>query len=300
MQTDSKLDLENFEVPPCTLTGKVNYDDFPIGSFHLNLAPPIRVARCRVTGMLYLCPRPNRKNRELFLQGQIPGILKEYGLKSHDYASVEETRVDDFSKRINMFNELYKGVRERVLIDVGTSGGAFLDVASKNGWHVKGIEPFMEDVLKCQTKGHDVVQGMAESLPYKDGSAEVIHTSHVFEHLEDPLTAAREAYRVLKPGGMLFIEVPNQLDNFGFRRDMLFGTVQQRKRSITSIHHLWFFGRKTLYLLLQEAGFENIKIENSFFTPAKGWRYPFSVVSHLLANFFYGSYIIRGYGFKGK
>lgn len=294
------IDSENFEVPPCTITGKVNYEDFPWGAYHLNLADPIRVARCRDTGLLYLCPRPSRKNREAMFQGIIPDALSEYGKKGYNYASVDEMRINDFTNRVDIFNSLFKDRATKTLLDVGTSGGALLDVASKGGWSIKGIEPFMDDVLKCQLKGHDVIQGLAESLPYADASFDIVHTSHVFEHLEDPLKAAQEALRVLKPGGLLFIEVPNQLDNFGFRRDMFFHSVSQRKRGITSIHHLWFFGRKPLSQLLLTAGFEKVSVKNCFAPPAKGWRYPFSMMSHLIGNFFYGSYIIRGYGFKRK
>ncbi len=294
------IDSENFEVPPCTITGRINYEDFPSGAYHLNLADPIRVVRCKDTGMLYLCPRPSRKNREAMLQGIIPEALAEYGKKGYNYASVDELRINDFTNRIDIFNSLFKDRPTKTLLDVGTSGGALLDVASKGGWSVKGIEPFMEDVLKCQAKGHDVIQGLAEALPYAEASFDIVHTSHVFEHLEDPLKAAQEALRVLKPGGLLFIEVPNQLDNFGFRRDMFFNSVPQRKRGITSIHHLWFFGRKPLAQLLATAGFEKVKVDNCFAPPARGWRYPFSLLSHVLGNFFYGSYIIRGYGFKRK
>jgi SAM-dependent methyltransferase len=298
MSDEKVIDLENFEVPACTLTGKVNHKTFKWGNYHLNLVPPIEVAKCRETGMLYLCPRPNRKNRELMLQGVVPAPLSEYGKKGYNYGSVEELRINDFEKRIEVFNKIFSDRSSPSLLDVGTSGGAFLDVAAKKGWSVKGIEPFVDDVKKCQAKGHDVIVGLAENLPYADNSFDVVHTSHVFEHLENPLAAAKEANRVLKPGGLLFIEVPNQLDNFGFRRDMLFRNVSQRKRGITSIHHLWFFGRKTLSLLLKTSGFSDVVIRNAFTPPAKGWRYPFSLMSHILGNLFYGSYIIRGYAFK--
>lgn len=294
------LDTDNFEIPPCTLTGKTNYEDFPWGAYHLNLTDPIRVARCKDTGMLYLCPRPNKKNRDSILQGIIPKALADYGSKGYNYATVEELRINDFTNRIVIFNKIFKEEQSRTLLDVGTSGGALLDVASKSGWKVQGIEPFLEDVKKCQAKGHDVVQGYAESLPYADNTFDVVHTSHVFEHLEDPLLAAREAYRVLKPGGLLFIEVPNQLDNFGFHRDMFLRNVKQRKRDIASIHHLWFFGKGTLRQLYQRAGFTTIRVVNKHHKTFGGWRLPFSLLSKALSNLFYGTYIIRGFGFKPK
>lgn len=288
---------ENFEIPPCTLTGNFDYKDFPWGAYHLNLANPLRVVKCKETGMLYLCPRPSKVNRQLMLQGTLPTSLGEYGVSTYNYAAVDSLRSTDFEERIKRFNKIFTNSRRKVL-DIGTSSGMFMEAAIREGWHAEGIEPFQDDVDTCLKKGLLVRQGIAESLPFPDNSFDLIHTSHVFEHLEDPLKAGKEAYRVLKPGGLIFIEVPNQLDNFGFRRDMLFHMVQQRKRDISSIHHLWFFGRKTLRVLLDRSGFENVVIENKFHKPFPGWRFVFSLASILMARMAFGSYIIRGYGYK--
>lgn len=293
------IDTDNFEIPACALTGKKEYDDFAWGAHHLNLVPPIRVSKCRETGMLYLCPRPNKKNRTSMLEGVLPDALREYGEQIYDYASVDKLRSNDFEERMKILDALYKG-EDRSILDVGTSAGNFIEIALRHSWKVKGVEPFPDDVKRCIDKGFDVVQGLAEELPFEDNTFDVVHTSHVFEHLEDPLQAAREAFRVLKPGGMLFIEVPNQLDNFGFHRDMLFGAVQQRKRGIASIHHLWFFGRGTLKILYEKAGFSKVKIVNKHHKTFGGWRAPFSFFSKTMSNIIYGTYIIRGFGVKPK
>lgn len=293
------IDHQNFEIPACALTGKRDYDDYPWGAYHLNLAPPIRVAKCRDTGLLYLCPRPSKSNREAMLVGILPEALREYGDRIYNYAAVDRLRSSDFEERIQIFNTLYS-YSGRSILDVGTSSGSFMEIAIRRGWRASGLEPFPDDVNICLDKGLDVVQGLAESLPYPDNTFDVVHTSHVFEHLEDPLLAAKEAWRVLKPGGLLFIEVPNQLDNFGFHRDMFFRRVSQRKRDIASIHHLWFFGRKTLYELYKRAAFTNIRVVNKHHKPFGGWRLPFSLISQGLSNLLYGTYIIRGFGYKPK
>ncbi|MBL7843313.1 MAG: class I SAM-dependent methyltransferase [Cyclobacteriaceae bacterium] len=249
--------------------------------------------------MLYLCPRPSKKNRDQMLKGILPDALREYGERTYNYAAVDKLRSYDFEERVHILDTLFTHPGKSIL-DVGTSSGSFMEIALRHGWLAKGLEPFPDDVKVCREKGLDVIQGLAEALPYPDNSFDVVHTSHVFEHLEDPLQAAREAYRVLKPGGLLFIEVPNQLDNFGFHRDMLFRNVSQRKRDIASIHHLWFFGRKTLFELYNRAAFTNIRIVNKHHKPFGGWRLPFSLISRGLSNLFYGTYIIRGFGFKPK
>ncbi len=51
----------------------------------------------------------------------------------------------------------------------------------------------------------DVV-GDAHRLPFPDGLFEAAITFNTFEHLRDPASAARELYRVLKPGGRLLLQ----------------------------------------------------------------------------------------------
>jgi ubiquinone/menaquinone biosynthesis C-methylase UbiE len=49
-------------------------------------------------------------------------------------------------------------------------------------------------------------------LPYADASIDVACTLEVVEHVEDQFEFARELYRVLKPGGVVFISTPNVLN----------------------------------------------------------------------------------------
>lgn len=46
------------------------------------------------------------------------------------------------------------------------------------------------------------------ALPVLDASIDFIFISHVLEHIEDDRRAIQEMYRILRPGGAAFIEVP--------------------------------------------------------------------------------------------
>jgi SAM-dependent methyltransferase len=50
--------------------------------------------------------------------------------------------------------------------------------------------------------------GDIHNLPFDDNSQEAIICLAVLEHVENPIKAAKELYRVLKPGGFLFVYVP--------------------------------------------------------------------------------------------
>jgi SAM-dependent methyltransferase len=83
-----------------------------------------------------------------------------------------------------------------------------------------GNKPFSDVVraLKCVYVGVDVANGFyaekpdivgsATSVPVPDGTADIVLSSQVLEHLENPLDALREAHRILKPGGIFLCSFP--------------------------------------------------------------------------------------------
>lgn len=55
---------------------------------------------------------------------------------------------------------------------------------------------------------HPDIVGDVQNLPFKDDTQEAIICNAVLEHVENPIQAAQEMYRVLKPGGYCLIFVP--------------------------------------------------------------------------------------------
>jgi len=54
---------------------------------------------------------------------------------------------------------------------------------------------------------------VGEKLPFQDDEFDFVNMSEVIEHVEDPKKVMSEVYRVLKPGGKVYVSVPNR---FGF------------------------------------------------------------------------------------
>jgi SAM-dependent methyltransferase len=238
------------------------------------------------------------------MKGKMPHNLHDYGNKPADYGSVTSNRAGIFENRVGaLLENLEKQAlveEEAQLLDVGASIGTFIHIARSNGLNAYGVEPSMHGSVSARSNGLIVPQGKAEALPYKNEVFDIVHAHHVFEHLEDPFIAAKEVLRVLKPGGLLFIEVPNQFDNIMFRRDIWLKRVPQRQRNIRSIHHLWFFSRKTVRKLLEQAGFTEIKVYDTYGWPPKGWRAPFTILTRIIGYFFFGGYFLSAYGFKSR
>jgi len=296
-------DLENrkidfWEIPNCIFCEKIVSHHFKPGTHHLNLKPPLQVVRCPDCHLLFLSPRPGKKLRKELMMGIVPNELSSYDQKTANYSIVNKGRKPLFDKRLELLDSLTKyKTNETRILDIGASGGAFVDQAKEFGWQAFGIEP-SNPCAEKNVEHQDIVQSIAENLPYPENNFDIVHANHVFEHFINPLQAANEVFRVLKPGGLLFIEVPNQLDNIMFLRDNLFNRIPQRKRNIRSIHHLYFFSIRTLKLLLESANFSNIKINDYYSWTSRGWRSFFSLLTRFFGLFFGGGDRLQAWAYK--
>ena len=71
-----------------------------------------------------------------------------------------------------------------------------------------GIDGFPDFKTVDFTDG-DISCDLNQPWPIESNSVGVLRASHIFEHLKDPIHVMNEAYRVLAPGGFLFVEVPS-------------------------------------------------------------------------------------------
>ena len=143
------------------------------------------------------------------------------------------------------------------LLDVGFGDGGFLENARAAGWDVVGVDPDPAVVANARQRGLNVYQGSLETLDGQDGRFDVITMSHVIEHVHDPRATLQQAYRLLKPGGMLWLETPNiaSLGNARFGRHW---------RGLEPPRHLVIFNWKSLAAMLDMVGFEAVRPHSQF------------------------------------
>ena len=96
------------------------------------------------------------------------------------------------------------------MLELGCGRGEFLIGAGKKGWKVKGVEMTGDYAQDARSHGIEV-----ESSPIQECEAlgqmyDVILLIAVLEHVYDPLGTLRQINKALRPGGLLFVDVPNE------------------------------------------------------------------------------------------
>ncbi|MEW6219631.1 MAG: class I SAM-dependent methyltransferase [Thermodesulfobacteriota bacterium] len=97
------------------------------------------------------------------------------------------------------------------LLDVGCAlGGFLLHLAGQGFRHLAGVEMTQAYVERArEVCPFPVAAGSAEALPFEDHSLDAVVLEQVLEHLAAPGQALAEARRVLRPGGILCLGVPD-------------------------------------------------------------------------------------------
>ena len=136
------------------------------------------------------------------------------------------------------------------LLDVGCSIGLFLALAGERGWETVGLEPAPRAREHArETYGLDVRPEPLEEAGLADGTFDAVALLSVLEHATEPLGLLRESARVLRPGGALYVIVPN-VESLACR------VLGGQTRTFDGRNHLVYFSPETLADALGRAGFE--------------------------------------------
>ena len=139
-----------------------------------------------------------------------------------------------------------------VLVDIGCGNGQYLRTAMQLGWEAWGVDLDPLAVEAAKKTGATVSQGGFPDTGLPSGHFDIVTLSHVIEHIYDPLAALQEAFRVLKPGGKIWLATPN-LESFGHAR------FRSHWRGLEPPRHLILFTSQSLVKVLVAAGFADIE-----------------------------------------
>lgn len=155
-----------------------------------------------------------------------------------------------YAQRVRMV-ESVGGTGPGRVLDIGCGRGLLLSAFRRRGWETQGTE-LSEAAARYarQVAGMSVAIGRVEELGFPDNHFDAVTMWHVLEHIHDPRVVLAEANRILKPGGVLLVGVPN-FSGFEARffRDKWFHLDVPR--------HVTHLTKQTLKQALVENGFQD-------------------------------------------
>lgn len=208
------------------------------------------IKQCEVCGFKFTSPQP-----------AVESLGKYY--KAEEYVSHSDTTK-------GLVNKMYHWVRSHTLVkklqlvlkyakrgsilDFGCGTGAFLGVCVRDKWEAYGIEPDADARRIAKEKnGVEATESKEDfDLKYPDKQFDAISLWHVLEHVPDLENWFAFVEKHLKPGGTLFIAVPNcssyDASKFG-----------EHWAAYDVPRHLWHFTPNDINSLFAKHGYKLIK-----------------------------------------
>jgi ubiquinone/menaquinone biosynthesis C-methylase UbiE len=131
----------------------------------------------------------------------------------------DKTRISLWDCVIYFLNSFEKGSK---VLDIGCGNGKYMKY--RNDIIMKGIDISINLVEICKNKGFDVIKVSMTEIPYDDNSFDGFISIASYHHLdndEDRKRTLDEMYRILKIGGIDFIEVWGQEQSNNINKNAL-------------------------------------------------------------------------------
>lgn len=176
----------------------------------------------------------------------------------------ENSNIQEFGEALKHLAELAPSRGQ--LLDVGCGIGIFLSLARKDHWQVMGVDVshfacrYAQEVF-----GVDAHQGDLRAIGFPSGRFDCVTMWDTLEHLQDPLAMLGESGRLLKSGGYLLLNTPNEEGLLRVLARALyegsFETFQYPVRKLYHIYHLYYFTEAVLRNVLEQSGFRILRLK---------------------------------------
>lgn len=222
---------------PCPVCGASEH-----GTLFVKRGFPI--ARCDVCRLVFANPQVDESLVVEEYRGGISNDLWVDVLTSPRQLELDRGKFDEILDLLDPFRG------DARLLDIGCSIGLFLDRARTRGWNGSGIE--FSEKARAYARNEfalDVVDRPLAEAGFARDSFDVVTLLSVLEHTTDPRRMLREIAGVLKPGGALYVIVPN-VESLACR------VLHEHAATFDGRNHLLYFSTQTLSDVLKREGYE--------------------------------------------
>ncbi|WP_165774655.1 class I SAM-dependent methyltransferase [Candidatus Viridilinea mediisalina] len=124
-------------------------------------------------------------------------------------------------EKLKVLQHFTGDIRGQTLLEIGSGYGVFVAVTRLDyGAYSFGLEPsstgFSGSVAvsrrlmeRCGLPPQLIIEGVGEHIPLQSDFFDLVYSTNVLEHVQNPRQVLHEAMRVLRPGGIAQIVVPN-------------------------------------------------------------------------------------------
>jgi 2-polyprenyl-3-methyl-5-hydroxy-6-metoxy-1,4-benzoquinol methylase len=147
------------------------------------------------------------------------------------------------------------------LLDIGAHAGRFMYLAGQAGWNVEGIE-LNPRTAACAARrtGRPVHQVNAQTLVAGSDRYAAITLIDVLEHIPRPTALLATVARLLEPGGVIAVKVPNGRAQW-WKERAISSLMRSHPISIAdNLVHVNHFSPRSLSVALERAGFTQVDV----------------------------------------
>jgi len=183
-------------MPPTNFVGERGGDAHRSG-----LGVKCEIWSCGKCGMIFPNPMPH----------PVGGVDQHYGMEADEYFINHDRDKKLETARIILEDGEKMLGRKGTMLDIGAGRGEVIEVAISRGWKAEGVEPSKKFAAYAAEKtGAHIFPDPVESCGIEDNSYDLVILGAVLEHLYNPNDVVATIARILKPGGLVFFDVPNE------------------------------------------------------------------------------------------
>lgn len=244
--------------PLCEIAGRAEVVHETVRDDLLNR---FKILGCPACGHEFLFPQPTAQEDQEFYDAdlQARNLMKQFQNNSAEITEVElshwqKRKSIDTDRRMDWLGNLIP-VGEQI-IDVGCGYGVFVDAATKCGYQASGLDPSKIRVARAgrSLQGRFIHGDLDESFVIEERERfSAVTLFHVLEHIREPVVMLQKCFELVKPGGVLLIEVPNV-------NDELLDYIDEYRSFHYQRAHYSYFSASGLKLAFDRSGMKQFSV----------------------------------------
>jgi len=217
-----------------------------------------------VEGYFRAVPPPEEDLEEYYSEKYYKEDCSTY---KHEYSEEETERfLEKVDRVIRLLGNLFSwtaGDRENCL-EIGSGEGWGLRVFRERGWDVTGVD-FTS--YPCTVHNPELAETIITGSIYKvlpeliqrGQTYQVLYFDNLLEHVRDPVLLLEYCRKLVKPDGVMIIEVPNASSNY-YKWMHERGDIEWNMGFVKYPDHLAYFNVDSLRTVCSNAGFDELAI----------------------------------------